>query len=59
MVMWAGALRQGDLPACCLIERTFPSLPLQIQENVKPALALLLDRIKAEAIEKCESFSVE
>lgn len=48
----SGMLRPGD-------DLLFLIVAGDIRENVKPALSLLLDRIKAEAIEKCESFSVE
>jgi len=48
----SGMLRPGD-------DLLFLIVAGDIRENVKPALALLLDRIKAEAIEKCESFSIE
>ena len=48
----SGTLRPGD-------DLLFLIVAGDIRENVKPALALLLDRIKAEAIEKCESFSIE
>lgn len=48
----SGTLRLGD-------DLLFFIVAGDIRENVKPALALLLDRIKVEAIEKCESFSVE
>ncbi len=48
----SGTLRSGD-------DLLFLIVAGDIRENVKPALALLLDRIKAEAIEKCKSFSVE
>lgn len=48
----SGTLRPGD-------DLLFLIVAGDIRENVKPALALLLDRIKAEAIEKCESFSID
>lgn len=48
----SGILRPGD-------DLLFLIVAGDIRENVKPALALLLDRIKAEAIEKCESFTIE